>query len=386
MKLINLFFISIIISFISSCAKQEEDKLVTSESKNAAPSSHVKTYAIASGSSKCTYGGVQIEMGIDDNMNGVLDASEVDSTDYVCNGSPGTDATALNSLLSVENEPAGSNCEFGGKKYNYGIDDNKDDDLDSNEIDGSSYVCNGKPIVWKGSLGSQPSNPEVGWAYYNTTDGKSYLYDGSSWSMIAKDGTTVIDIGFVWKGTLSEAPSSPSNGWAYYDSSDNKSYIYANSTWNILTQDGSKGDKGDTGATGSKGDKGDTGATGATGTSPRIQYTVWCSAFLQGTTNLKYYYEINQWSNNDLFASAGIYGPSYEISASTMYSEIQNGWDTAAVLLAYDALGSSNWGYWEVSANRTTGVVTIINYDADATGGSNSWTQSSSDCTINTIF
>jgi len=370
MKLINLFFISIIISFISSCAKQEEDKLVTSESKNAAPSSHVKTYAIASGSSKCTYGGVQIEMGIDDNMNGVLDASEVDSTDYVCNGSPGTDATALNSLLSVENEPAGSNCEFGGKKYNYGIDDNKDDDLDSNEIDGSSYVCNGKPIVWKGSLGSQPSNPEVGWAYYNTTDGKSYLYDGSSWSMIAKDGTTVIDIGFVWKGTLSEAPSSPSNGWAYYDSSDNKSYIYANSTWNILTQDGSKGDKGD---------------TGATGTSPRIQYTVYCSAILQGTS-LKYYYIVRQWSNNDLFATAGIYGASFEVSASTMYSEIQTGWDTAAVLLTYDLLGDYNWGWWEVSANRTTGVVTIKNYDTDATGGSNSWTQDSSDCTMNTVF
>jgi len=379
MKLINLFFISIIISFISSCAKQEEDKLVTSESKNAAPSSHVKTYAIASGSSKCTYGGVQIEMGIDDNMNGVLDASEVDSTDYVCNGSPGTDATALNSLLSVENEPAGSNCEFGGKKYNYGIDDNKDDDLDSNEIDGSSYVCNGKPIVWKGSLGSQPSNPEVGWAYYNTTDGKSYLYDGSSWSMIAKDGTTVIDIGFVWKGTLSEAPSSPSNGWAYYDSSDNKSYIYANSTWNILTQDGSKGDQGD------KGDKGDKGDTGATGTSPRIQYTVYCSAILQGTS-LKYYYIVRQWSNNDLFATAGIYGASFEVSASTMYSEIQTGWDTAAVLLTYDLLGDYNWGWWEVSANRTTGVVTIKNYDTDATGGSNSWTQDSSDCTMNTVF
>lgn len=58
-------------------------------------------------------------MGIDDNLNGSLDASEVDKTEYVCNVAPGgngDNATAFNSLLSTEDEQAGSNCTNGGKK------------------------------------------------------------------------------------------------------------------------------------------------------------------------------------------------------------------------------------------------------------------------------
>ena len=323
--LISLFLISLILS----CAKQDENKL-TEEQQSAPPSSHVKTFVVAVGSSQCAYGGVQIEMGIDDNMNGALDASEVDKTDYVCNGSPGAagdNATALNSLMSTEVESSGSNCTNGGKKINYGIDDNSDGTLASSEVDGSTYVC---------------------------------------------DGLTLIDIGFSWKGTLSTAPSDPSSGWAYYNSTDNKSYIYANASWNILAQDG-------TGATGA------TGETGATGATSRIQYTVYCNAALEGTS-LKYTYDVKQWNNGDLFIYGSIYGSSYEISATTMYSEIQTGWTTAPVFLTYDASGSANWGYWKISGNRTTGVVTILYTDSDVSGGSTTWVQDSSECTLNTVF
>ena len=47
--------------------------------------------------------------------------------------------------------------------------------------------------VWKGSLAAAPENPAVGWAYYNTTDKCSYIYDGTSWSILAKDGTDGTD-------------------------------------------------------------------------------------------------------------------------------------------------------------------------------------------------
>jgi hypothetical protein len=43
-------------------------------------------------------------------------------------------------------------------------------------------------MIWKGDLSSHPSNPERSWAYYNTTDKKSYLYDGSQWVVFVKDG------------------------------------------------------------------------------------------------------------------------------------------------------------------------------------------------------
>ena len=43
-------------------------------------------------------------------------------------------------------------------------------------------------ITWKGSFETVPSEPEAGWAYYNTTTKKSYIYDGNSWQILAQDG------------------------------------------------------------------------------------------------------------------------------------------------------------------------------------------------------
>ncbi|MCH5149597.1 MAG: hypothetical protein J1G30_02920, partial [Spirochaetales bacterium] len=45
----------------------------------------------------------------------------------------------------------------------------------------STDVNNGYSIVWKGSLSKAPSNPVSGWAYYDTTQKKSFIYDGTSW-------------------------------------------------------------------------------------------------------------------------------------------------------------------------------------------------------------
>ncbi len=85
----------------------------------------------------CAVGGVRIDVGIDDNGDGVLDAGEIDHTSYVCSG----DATAHDSLVSVTAEPAGANCADGGQRIDYGVDDDDSGVLDVGEIDGTSYVC-----------------------------------------------------------------------------------------------------------------------------------------------------------------------------------------------------------------------------------------------------
>ncbi len=45
----------------------------------------------------------------------------------------------------------------------------------------------GVSIVWKGSFASadEIENPQYLWAYYNTTDGCSYIYDGEKWTLLA---------------------------------------------------------------------------------------------------------------------------------------------------------------------------------------------------------
>jgi hypothetical protein len=43
-------------------------------------------------------------------------------------------------------------------------------------------------ITWKGSLAAAPAGPRANWAYYNTADKKSYIYDGTAWQALAQDG------------------------------------------------------------------------------------------------------------------------------------------------------------------------------------------------------
>jgi hypothetical protein len=100
----------------------------------------------------CAGGGARIDSGFDANNNGVLDASEIASTQYVCNGTNGINGTngtngtngaagsngsngstgvnGLNALLSATVEPAGLNCANAGYRIDVGSDSNNNAVLD----------------------------------------------------------------------------------------------------------------------------------------------------------------------------------------------------------------------------------------------------------------
>lgn len=115
----------------------------------------------------------------------------------------------------------------------------------------------GTSIVWKGSYVSHPSNPQNGWAYKNTTDGKSYVYQDGTWYQMTidgvdgangKDGADGLDI--VWKGDLSTPPINPLKNWVYRDTDNGRVYIYNGTAWALMVTDGNDGA---TGAAGSDG-------------------------------------------------------------------------------------------------------------------------------------
>ncbi len=85
----------------------------------------------------CPNGGIKVDVGLDDDGNGILDPDEVDDTAYVCDGN---DAPAT--LISVSD--AGENCTNGGKKVEVGVDDDKSGSLAPEEVDDTWYVCNGQ--------------------------------------------------------------------------------------------------------------------------------------------------------------------------------------------------------------------------------------------------
>ncbi len=61
----------------------------------------------------------------------------------------------------------------------------------TNGTNGTDGV-DGISIVWKDSSASAPSSPELNWAYYNTVERKSYVWDGTDWKILAQDGEWAI--------------------------------------------------------------------------------------------------------------------------------------------------------------------------------------------------
>jgi len=85
-----------------------------------------------------------------------------------------------------------------------------------NGIDGVDAI----QMEWQGSLASAPGTPEELWAYYNTTDNKSYIWDKDSWEILAQDGidgNVNLPIGFVYfqlPGKLSPSDLSLTGTWS----------------------------------------------------------------------------------------------------------------------------------------------------------------------------
>lgn len=97
--------------------------------------------AVEDPGTNCANGGFRLDFGLDINSNGTLEASEVTSSQYVCNTES---STGLSSLVSTAIELPGENCSNGGYKLDVGIDNNSNGILDINEVTTSEYLCNGE--------------------------------------------------------------------------------------------------------------------------------------------------------------------------------------------------------------------------------------------------
>jgi len=86
----------------------------------------------------CPNGGYRFETGIDSNKNGILESTEIQQTEFICNGHDGQ-----NSLAKYIPESSGVNCPSGGYKIETGTDTNANGTLDSPEIQQTIFVCNG---------------------------------------------------------------------------------------------------------------------------------------------------------------------------------------------------------------------------------------------------
>lgn len=112
----------------------------------------------------------------------------------------------------------------------------------------------GTSIIWKGEFASHPANPQNGWAYRNTTDKKSYVYQDGAWYQMTIDGINGQNgqngISIVWKGESSTPPANPQLNWVYKDTDNGYVYIYNGNAWELMVLDGSDGADGTDGSDG----------------------------------------------------------------------------------------------------------------------------------------
>lgn len=167
----------------------------------------------------------------------------------------------------------------------------------------------GGGIVWKGTFAANPTSPNENWAYYNSNDGKAYIFASGSWQIMAEDGATGTQgiagsngVSIAWQGALAAAPASPKLNWGYYNSTDKKSYIYNGSAWQILAQDGLVGPQGPVGPQGSAGISITwLGTMGAAPVSPQLN-----NAYYNSTDKKSYIFDGASWQ---ILAQDGVNGP-----------------------------------------------------------------------------
>ena len=210
----------------------------------------------------CPAGGNKILFGKDSDGDSNLAVQEVEGTQYVCNGVPGTQGDTgtqgpagppgakgdtgdpgndgYPSLISSIHEPIGSNCASGGRLLRFGTDVNQDGSLSPSEITGSEVICNGLQGE-TGSQGEQGPAGDVG------TTGLSTLIQ----SVSEAAGSNCANGGVLVRHGLDV----DRDGLLQPTEINRTEFVCHGAT----------GQQGSTGPSGPKGDSGEKGATGDTG-------------------------------------------------------------------------------------------------------------------------
>lgn len=118
----------------------------------------------------CAGGGLSIVGGTDVNGDDVLGDDEVETQEFVCDGAKGT-----STLVQTAEEAAGDNCADGGTRVDSGADDNGDGQLGADEIDVTTYVCNGETpftdVIWYGNATIEDATDAATLAPYTVVTG-----------------------------------------------------------------------------------------------------------------------------------------------------------------------------------------------------------------------
>jgi hypothetical protein len=149
--------------------------------------------------------------------------------------------------------------------------------------------------------------------------------------------------------------------------------------WAVVDIKGEKGDAGEAGAAGAAGEQGEAGEAGVDN---HIVSSIGCNGILSGTS-VSVSYSAALTAAGDVFVTGEVAGTTSQASSAKFYAASQTGAVLGAVIVVFDLSGSSNSGFWRLSLDRSTLVVSATYTDTDYAGGGQTWTMTPDDCTVN---
>ena len=141
---------------------------------------------------------------------------------------------------------------------------------------------------------------------------------------------------------------------------------------------GKDGEPGKEGTGGKPGTNGTNGTSGKDGIDNKITSSISChgdlSSFssaqrtLNGKTisdSFSFYYTVVVTTSEDVFVSGEIIHPAYDASKTRFYSKQQAGALRAPVSIGWDVIENNSSGFWNLSLDRVTKIMTVRYTDSD---------------------
>ena len=98
-------------------------------------------------------------------------------------------------VFTISDVPVGADYQIVIMKGDYctlwetvSVEAGKENKLADKNITSQSSDDKNYSFIWQGSSATPPANPEKYWAYFDTDDGCSYIYDGEKWTLLAQAG------------------------------------------------------------------------------------------------------------------------------------------------------------------------------------------------------
>lgn len=309
-------------------------------------SSAAKSTPLAAGDTDCPTGGILVQTGIDKNGNGTLDASEVTSSQKVCNGTTGATGTT---------GTAGTAGATGAQG-----------DTGLTGATGSTGATG--PAGATGATGATGAQGVVG---LNGTPGATGPTGATgAQGVIGLTGATGAT------GLTGATGATGAQGVAGLDG--------ATGTTGLT---GASGPAGPTGATGATGAMGATGPAGSSASSLEMTKSIHCAGELRDILN-GYFGSINYdaaiFSSGFVLVSASADNHTQQLSNVGFYIPTQTGWATAPVTIGFNYFNFSNYGSWVISLDRTTDVVIATYNDPALSPPYLTWTLTPDKCVVTT--